>query len=74
MTKNIVCKSNLQLNREHLRFIVHPMMFINFIVFDIIMSDNRKVLVKHGPSPTNPRRREYKMVSTSGNFKKTLKD
>ena len=62
MAKNIVCTSNLQLNREHLRFIIHPTMFITFIVFDIIMSDNRKVLVKHGPSPTNPFRWEYKMV------------
>ena len=74
MTKNVVCKSNLQLNCEYLRFIVHPTMFITFIVFDIIMSDNRKVLVKHGPSPTNPLRWEYIMVSTSGNFTKTLND
>ena len=74
MTKNIVCKSNLPLNCEYLRFIVHPTMFISFIVSDIIMSDNRKVLVKHGSSPTNPFRWEYKMVSTSGNFTKTLND
>ena len=74
MTKNIVCKSNLHLNCEYLRFIIHPTMSITFIVFDIVMSDNRKVLVKHGPSPTNPLRWEYKMVSTSGNFTKTLND
>ena len=39
MTKNIVCKSNLQLNCEYLRFIVHPTMFISFIVFQKVEFD-----------------------------------
>lgn len=54
MTEIIAGKSNLQLNCDYLRFIVHATIFISFIVFGIIMCDYRKVLVEHGPSPTNP--------------------